>query len=279
MASPEFYIFNNRAYMDFYPIQFGHEDCDPLHYFGPTLFKHYIFHYVISGKGKLYLTGKNKHYDIEAGQGFLISPTLMCSYEADEKDPWYYMWIEFDGIKAQYFLEQAGLSKNNCVFSQHKSATDSPIYEHLSNLIKHHDKRSSYIIAQSYLFINALIEESLSHRKSNHEDIKEFYIREALNFMEQNYNKRITIADIALHCNLNRHYFSRLFKEKMSCTPQAFLMQYRLSKACELLRHSSMTLEEIAEHIGYSNQFNFSTAFKRHYGRSPHQWRQFHKRV
>ncbi|HEM4173110.1 TPA: AraC family ligand binding domain-containing protein, partial [Streptococcus suis] len=48
---PEFYVFNNRSYVDFYPIQFGMEACKPLHSFGPTMKQHYLFHYIISGSG------------------------------------------------------------------------------------------------------------------------------------------------------------------------------------------------------------------------------------
>ncbi|MFD3085296.1 helix-turn-helix domain-containing protein, partial [Streptococcus agalactiae] len=50
-------------------------------------------------------------------------------------------------------------------------------------------------------------------------------------------------------------------------------IQYRLSKACALLKNRNLNLSDIAEQIGYSNQFNFSAAFKRQYGISPRQWR------
>ncbi len=59
----------------------------------------------------------------------------------------------------------------------------------------------------------------------------------------------------------------------MNISPQQFIIQYRLSEACELLKNTTKTLQEIAEEIGYSNQFNFSTAFKRHYQISPNRWR------
>ncbi len=84
---PEFYVFNNRSYVDFYPIQFGMEACKPLHSFGPTMKQHYLFHYIISGSGTFYDTSDQREYHLTAGQGFLISPDAICSYEADEKDP------------------------------------------------------------------------------------------------------------------------------------------------------------------------------------------------
>lgn len=273
MSKPEFFLFNNFSYIDFYPIQFGHEDCDPYHSFGPAMRKHYLFHYIIKGKGTLYISEENKHFEVKEGQGFLIPPHLISSYEADKGDPWSYMWIEFDGLKAEHFIKQAGLDRDHLIFQQAKNAKESPVYKQLIKLIEEHDKRSSLIIANAYHFIDALIEESIYHVQDKHDEIKEFYIREALNYIELNFQNQISVEDISEHCNLNRHYFSRLFKEKMSTSPQNFLIRYRLSKACELLKYSQMNLQEIAEAVGYSNQFNFSTAFKRHYQLSPQHWK------
>ncbi|MFX3985525.1 AraC family ligand binding domain-containing protein, partial [Streptococcus suis] len=71
----------------------------------------YLFHYIISGSGTLYEPCDERVYHLPAGQGFLISPDAIWSYEADDKDPWSYIWLEFDGLKPEHFLRQAGLSK------------------------------------------------------------------------------------------------------------------------------------------------------------------------
>lgn len=55
MSKFETYVFNNENYIDLKPIQFGSEKCDPLHSVGPTVKNNYLFHYVISGKGKFFL--------------------------------------------------------------------------------------------------------------------------------------------------------------------------------------------------------------------------------
>lgn len=276
MNNVEFHLFNNQSYIDFYPIQFGKEKCTPLHSFGPSAKQHYLFHYITEGKGTFYISGKNTAYHLSAGQGFLMFPNQICSYEADEEEPWAYMWLEFDGLKSEHFLKSAGLSQKQPIFSHSSSPTDNPVYHSLQAIIENHQKRSAYVIAQSYLFINAIIEYSASHISTDHNDIKELYIREAINFIERNYQEPISVEDMANHCNLSKHYFSRLFKKEISISPQQFLIQYRLSKSCELLRNTSLNLQEIAEKIGYSNQFNYSIAFKRQYHHSPKAWRKEH---
>lgn len=277
MANPDIYVFNNRSYVDLYPIQFGREACQPCHSFGPTMKYHYLFHYIVSGKGKLFLTTDQREIELTAGQGFLIPPNLIASYEADKDDPWSYIWVEFDGLKTEHFLRQAGLSKKQLVFSQKLAATKSPVYEALLALLERHDSTSAAIVGHLYLFMTALMAESLTHRDSIHDDAKELYVREAINFIERHFQEPITVDDMAHQCNLNRSYFSRLFKEQMSTTPQQFLIQYRLSQACELLKNSQLTLQEIAEQVGYSNQFNFSAAFKRQYKEAPNNLRKHYR--
>ncbi|MCR8967766.1 AraC family transcriptional regulator [Streptococcus zalophi] len=273
MTAAEFHFFDNRSYVDLYPIQFGKEVCEPLHSFGPSKRNNFLFHYIISGKGTFFDTKNQKQYQLSAGQGFLIPPNYMTSYEADFKDPWTYIWLEFNGLKAEHFLKRAGLSLDNLIFSSSNHNINNTVYEELNYIINNYKTSSLNILAHTYLFADALINESIISTNKEHEDVKELYIREAINYIERNYPSSISIDDIAVHCNLNRSYFSRLFKEHMSVTPQQFLITYRLSKATELLKNTKLTLQEIADAIGYSNQFNFSIAFKRTFGQSPNSWR------
>ena len=82
--------------------QYGWEQCSPLHSFGPFVRNHYLFHYVISGRGFLdrYTAEEaTQRYDLEAGQGFLILPGQINTYSANRDDPWKYVWLEFDGLR------------------------------------------------------------------------------------------------------------------------------------------------------------------------------------
>lgn len=103
--------------------------------------------------------------------------------------------------------------------------------------------------------------------------LKDFYIQEAVNYIEQNYQRNLTVEEVADACRLNRSYFSKLFKENVGCPPQEFVIRVRLAKAAELMCSSNAPISEIAVRCGYSNQFHFSRAFKKHYGIPPQKWR------
>ena len=86
------------------------------------------------------------------------------------------------------------------------------------------------------------------------------------------------VREVADACRLNRSYFSKLFKENMGCPPQEFLIGVRLAKAAELMCSSDVPISEIAVRCGYSNQFHFSRAFKKHYKTPPQKWRAQNRR-
>ena len=104
--------------------------------------------------------------------------------------------------------------------------------------------------------------------------MKDFYIKEAISFVEQNYSRDITVEDIAAFCNLNRNYLGKLFREGTNQTLQHFLMHYRMNRAAELLKFSDMNVSEVGKMCGYPNQLHFSRAFKTIYGISPNHWRE-----
>ena len=91
--------------------------------------------------------------------------------------------------------------------------------------------------------------------------------------MEKHYQRELTVEEIANACQLNRTYFSKLFKAKRGCPPQEFLIRLRLSKAADLLRTTSVSIGDICASCGYPNQLYFSQAFKQHYGLPPREWR------
>ena len=76
MSDSIFHIFSDERFLDLTVYQYGYEKCEPLHSYGPFVRNHYLFHYIISGKGMLSVTEKddNAVYHMEAHSGFLIEP-------------------------------------------------------------------------------------------------------------------------------------------------------------------------------------------------------------
>ena len=91
--------------------------------------------------------------------------------------------------------------------------------------------------------------------------------------ISQKYSEPIRISEIAKHCGLDRSYLSKLFKNATDMTPQEYLLSFRMNKAKELLKDSSISVQNVAYSVGYNDPFSFSKFFKRETGLSPSEYR------
>lgn len=277
MGDFSFSIFPNENFLDLRIYQYGYEQCTPLHSFGPFIRNHYLFHYVISGRGFLDATAEDgvttRRYELQAGQGFLICPGLINTYCADENDPWKYVWLEFDGLRASESLRYAGLTAAQPIYRADDETQSTRVRDLMFYIAEHSEASTIHLIGYLYLFVDALMQSSATRVSAQENQLKDFYIQEAVNYIEQNYQRNLTVEEVADACRLNRSYFSKLFKENVGCPPQEFVIRVRLAKAAELMCSSSAPISEIAVRCGYSNQFHFSRAFKKHYGIPPQKWR------
>ena len=85
--------------------------------------------------------------------------------------------------------------------------------------------------------------------------------------------QNITLAEWAGAVGMNPVYFGRVFKREIGLRPMEWLIQRRLQVASQYLSSTPGSVREIAELCGFTDQFYFSRAFRRHFGRSPLQYR------
>ena len=276
-----FAVFPNENFIDLSLYQYGWEHCKPSHSYGPAARNHYLFHYVISGTGTLMSddsAGRTHTYQIRSGQGFMIFPKQVNTYIADEKLPWEYAWVEFDGLKAKESLEMAGLTMDSPIYHLGARDLSLELKNEMLYIAQHSDQSPFHLIGHLYLMLDYLTRSS-SKRLMQTGKIRDFYIKEAISFIEQNFQNDISVEDIAGFCNLNRSYFGKIFRDTLGKSPQEFLISYRMSKAAELLKLTELSVGDISSAVGYLNQLHFSRAFKKIYGTSPRQWRNENKTV
>lgn len=271
-----FSIFPNERFIDLGLYQFGMEQCSPSHSYGPAARNHFLFHYIISGTGTLYAddsTGTTKTYHLKSGEGFLIFPNQITTYIADKELPWEYVWIEFDGLRAKEAMDTAGFSLDRPIFHTKKRDMSQKMEEELVYIATHSDETIFNIIGHLYLFLDYFMRSTVSTVVKGSTKLQDYYIKEAITYIEQNFQNDISVVDIANRLGINRSYFGKIFKQTLKQTPQEFLINYRMIKATELLRLTKMSIGDISKAVGYENQLHFSRAFKKIYNISPREWR------
>jgi DNA-binding LacI/PurR family transcriptional regulator/AraC-like DNA-binding protein len=113
--------------------------------------------------------------------------------------------------------------------------------------------------------------------KENYIDIRDkcsdFRIQRALDFINEKYNKDITLNDGANKAFMAVTYFSKIFKKTMGDGFQEYLTSLRLAKACSLLKNTGFKISEIARSVGYHDPNYFYKIFKKSSGCTPSEYR------
>ncbi len=281
MSEVIFSVFPSENFIDLGLYQFGWERCDPSHSFGPAARNHYLFHLCLSGTGRLIAENHKEEsieYQIKSGQGFLLFPHQVATYVADRELPWEYAWLEFDGLRVKESLALTGLSLSQPVYRARHKDIFQTMKDEMLYIVHHKDETPLHLIGHLYLFLDSLVRSSTSPSPQAGKGgrLRDFYIKEAFSFIEQNFQNDISVEDIAAACGLNRSYFGKIFHESMGKSPQEFLISYRMTKATELLKLTDLSIADIGNVVGYPNQLHFSRAFKNVYGISPRDWRYEH---
>ncbi|MFC0328882.1 AraC family transcriptional regulator [Paenibacillus sepulcri] len=96
---------------------------------------------------------------------------------------------------------------------------------------------------------------------------------EIQHYLNLHAGRELTLMELSGQFHMNKHYLIGLFKQAFQITPMQYHQQMRLDRAKNLLRHTRMTMQQIADSLGYPSIHGFSRAFKNKEGVSPSAYR------
>lgn len=101
-------------------------------------------------------------------------------------------------------------------------------------------------------------------------------VRDALRLMHARPGDGWTVESLAAAVGTSRAALARRFTQLVGMPPIAYLSQWRLALAADLLQDLTLTLSAVSRRVGYATPFSMSAAFKKQYGVSPQQYRTAH---
>lgn len=116
--------------------------------------------------------------------------------------------------------------------------------------------------------------ETILASKDKKEDIRNYTILRAINYIKEHYRENISLDQMAEYLEMTPEYLSTLFNREMGINFTTFLKEFRISHAKRLLKGSSLKVYEIAAEVGYNDSKYFNRVFKEVTGVSPGDYRQ-----
>ncbi|WP_052421352.1 AraC family transcriptional regulator [Paenibacillus sp. FSL R7-0273] len=242
-------------------------------------------------EGSINVTVLEREETMEVGDGFLILPERLHTLKPhkDAKVVKYFTFIFepslLTGFKGSFF-EHAyylpALSKQETFFKFNiQDKWTHPIFEQMKWAYDHESEGSpafqlkvQRIIQDVWILLwnNLLSKEEDGSRKHHNSRILKM-----IEYLHTNYSSKFSLSDMATHCNVSRGECCRYFKKMMHMTISEYVMEFRVSKAVELLKSTDLAISEISESVGFSSQSYFIESFKKKMRLSPLAYRKFLK--
>lgn len=120
------------------------------------------------------------------------------------------------------------------------------------------------------LTMRKVVSEEQAAKKKN---LQSTAVLEAMHYLEQNYRSKAVLGNFCQEHHYSLQYISGRFKKETGFTVSEYLQKLRLEKSCELLVGGSMTVQKIAQEVGYEDVKFFNQLFRRKLKMSPGEFR------
>lgn len=221
---------------------------------------------IIPLKGSAIFSLNGTPYTMSVDTIVHAGPSMKIDIEVLSDEEWQYAVIH-------YRISENQIDKYP-IFNQHFSiSTDGNrlLSDTTHELMKHYiipNNLAKITCKGLFLRLIEIILESPKKVENENENLMAMAVR----LLHEEYYKPITIQDLALQLGIERRRFAYLFERYTGLTPINYLTEIRIRRAKELLR-SGISVAEVAEKVGYFDNFYFSRVFKKQIGMSPSEYK------
>lgn len=205
------------------------------------------------------------------GKMHTLNPGNLVIYAPDEEQKYKFvtdctsLWIHFTGTIAQEVLESCNLKSGIYNIDYNKN-----VFDAFTNVIQRFHQAGREKYANSSLL--ELIY-NIADAKNNEYSKNEKVILPILEYINANYNQKISLDELAAKSGYSKSRFSHVFFEVTGTTPIKYQNSVRLNVSCELLSSTKQSISDIAYSCGFSDSLYYSRVFKKMYNMSPSEYR------
>ena len=226
--------------------------------------------HVYGGEGLLETNGLT--YRLGGGEGCFAFPDTACALRNPGPGALNSIWLSFTGYQVQNYLNRANVFRTKPIYRDREGI----IGEKLNRIFTDSQRlpnRYCRMMSVLYDIFSCLLDRNPTRNLEGHTDHANYLAVKATGYIESNYGENLSVDEIASAMGISRKHLYTVFKDLLNMTPKQYLIYYRIEKACMRLKSTSRSVADIAESVGYANQFYFAKAFKQLIGMTPTEYR------
>jgi len=222
----------------------------------PPTKKHYIFEYVLSGKGYIFIN--DAWHTLEGGCMYIVGKDDARNFYSDSENPMHKLWVTFSSDYIDMMLLGFGIGSG--VYKLDVAEYFKSIYN--ISLAPVSEKEKMLIIADN---LHQIILAIARNRRDDRIQIE----KRIENELASSVYSKVTLDEIASRFFMSRANLIRVFKRYKGVTPYQYLLDKKLEIARALLLTTSMSVKSISDKLCFSDEHYFSHLFTQKVGLSP----------
>lgn len=234
------------------------------------LFGLYAVVYVVDGGGR-YEDANGRDEAVRAGDLIVVFPDLPHTYGPRGDDHWTELFLVFDGPIFDLWRAAGLLDPRRPIHHLEPIDYWTARFESVLGAPRRPGYAPSLLeICRLQLVISEALTDSL---RGGDQDESTAWISRACTLLETDLDRDLDLRQIARSLNLSYNGFRKRFVRCTGMPPARYRASRIVDRACELMQQGRLTDKQIAEQLGFCDEFYFSRRFKQVTGKSPRQWR------
>ncbi|MDF2927496.1 MAG: transcriptional regulator, AraC family [Paenibacillaceae bacterium] len=238
-------------------------------YVADSVRKDYFLLYMV--KGKIHVNSGGLSAVVTPGQCIIFTPGVPFFYEGGADRELVYLWVHFSGSAAEEVLEKCGLTCGG-VFYAGRMENASSLFHSLFRAFSKRDSFYQMDAVQHLLALLTLLGRALQHAQFPDSGSAN-PIEASIRYIHEHFREPLTLRQLADMEYLSVSRYRTVFTDMVGVPPYEYILLQRINRACDLLRHSPLSIAEIAGMTGHADQRYFSRLFRSKTGMSPHAYR------
>jgi len=238
---------------------------------------------ILCTNGKGTITFDNQDWKMQSGSVAILPPNKKHKYYSSKDHPWDIFWLHFRGKSVNFYLPKSNNKKAQFYCQNNLKETNikymmNIFWQMIQSFSAGYSYEHVFYVSQllgvllSYL---ALQETSPQFENTSSNE----YVNKAIQYIYDNIGISVPIKTLSERLDISEGYLNRIFHKSVGQSINQFITFSKLKQAVRYLEYTNLPIQQIAQQVGYKDQFYFSRQFKKHYNVSPRDFRKKKKDI